>query len=100
MIKETYQHNFSKGGDDDRKEIIECTYAMNKALLFQKAVTNKPEEAMQALREEVINAIKIGIWHPVNLQDLTEDQQKLGIPQMINYLEKYKPDNTFNKFKV
>lgn len=34
VIKETYCHNFSKGGDDKTKEIVERTYAMNKALLF------------------------------------------------------------------
>ncbi len=73
---------------------------MGKALLFQKAMVDKPEEAMKALRKEVIKAVKIGIWHPVHLRDLTEEQKKLIIPQMINYLEKYKLDNTFDKCKV
>jgi len=100
VICETYRQNFSEDCDDLKKEIFECTYAMGKALLFQKAVVDKPKEAMQALREEVIKAIKSNIWHPVHIKDLTEEQKKLIIPQMINYLEKYKPDNTFDKFKV
>jgi hypothetical protein len=82
------------------KEIVECTYAMGKALLFQKAVVDKPEEAILVLREEDIKAIKINIWHPVHIKDLTEEQKKLIIPQKIHYLEKYKPVNTFDKFKV
>jgi len=82
VIRETYRQNFSEDCDDLKKEIVECTYAMGKALLFQKAVVDKPEEAMQALREEVIKAIKINIWHPVHLKDLTEEQKKLIIPQI------------------
>jgi len=100
MIRETYRDNFREGSENITKEIVEYTYAMRKALLFQKAIIDKPDEAMQALREEVIKDMKIDIWHPVHLRDLTDDQKELIIPQMINYLEKYKLDNTFDKFKV
>jgi hypothetical protein len=31
---------------------------------------------------------------------LTSEEKKLIIPQMMNYLEKYKADKTFEKFKV
>ena len=31
---------------------------------------------------------------------MTEEEKKLIIPQMMNYLEKYKPDKTFEKFNV
>jgi hypothetical protein len=55
---------------------------------------------MKVLREEVIKAIKINTWHPVNLKDLSEKEQTLIILQMINYLKKYKPDATFDKYKV
>ncbi len=100
VIHEMCCDNFREGSDNITKEIVKCTYAMRKALLFQKAMVHKPDEAMQALQEEFIKAIEIDIWHPVHLRDLTDDQEKLIIPQMINYLEKYKPDNTFDKFKV
>lgn len=70
-------------------------YTFNgKTLLFQKAMKTKPEEAMKAIREEVIKAIKIIIWHPVHLSNLTDEEKRLVIPQIINYLEKYKPDAT------
>jgi hypothetical protein len=100
VIKETYHQNFYEGSDSKAKETIECTYSMKKALLFNKAMVARPEEAMKALREEVIKAIKINIWHPVHPKDLSKEEQNLIIPQMINYLEKYKPDATFDKFKV
>jgi hypothetical protein len=48
---------------------------MMKALLFQKAVKEKPEEAMKALREEVMKAIKIKIWEPVHLNSLSAGER-------------------------
>ena len=100
VIRETYHENFSESGNNITKEIVECTYSMQKALLFQNAMKSRPDEAMKALREEVIKAMKINIWHPVHYKDLSEEERKLVIPQMINYFEKYKPDATFDKFKV
>jgi hypothetical protein len=99
LIRETYRENFSESGNNITKEIVECTYSMQKALLFQNAMKSRPDEAMKALREEVIKAMKINIWHPVH-KDLSEEERKLVILQMINYFEKYKPDATFDKFKV
>jgi hypothetical protein len=55
---------------------------------------------MKALREEVLKAIKIDIWKPINPNTLMEEQLKLILPQMLDYLEKYKTDNTFDTFKV
>ena len=55
---------------------------------------------MKALHEEVQKALKINTWKPVHLDNLNKGQKKLIIPMMMNYLEKYKPDNTFEKFKV
>jgi hypothetical protein len=71
-----------------------------KALLFQRALEQKPEEAMKALREEVIKAIKIDIWDPVHPEEMSDEEQNLIIPQMMNYLEKFKPDASFDKYKV
>jgi hypothetical protein len=36
----------------------------------------------------------------VHLSDLTHEEKKMIIPQMMNYLEKYKPNKSFDKFKV
>jgi hypothetical protein len=97
-IRETYLDNFCHI-ENDTKELVECTYAV-KALLFQKAMQQKPVEAMRALREEVIKAMKIDIWDPVHPKDMSAEERKLIIPQMMNYLEKYRPDLSFEKFKV
>ncbi len=52
---------------------------------------------MDALRDEVKKALKIDIWKPVHMDDLNEEEKKLVLPMMMNYLEKYRPDNTFEK---
>jgi hypothetical protein len=67
---------------------------------LSKGNAGKPEEAMKALREEVLKAVKIGIWEPIHVKSLSEEQQKMIIPQMMNYLEKFKPDMSFDKYKV
>ncbi len=61
---------------------------------------SRPEEAKKALREEVMKALKIDVWEPVHMNDMMKEEQNLIIPQMANYLEKYKPDATFEKCKV
>jgi hypothetical protein len=106
VIHESYQQNFHEEFEDMKNETVECTYAM-KALLFhkataqfRKATAQKPEEAMKALMEEVHKVIKIDIWDPIHPKDMSDDEKKMIIPQMINYLEKYKPDMSFDKFKV
>ncbi len=70
VVKETYVQNYQDMMSEVNQATIECTYAM-KALLFQKALKLKPEEAMKALREEVSKTIKLDIWEPVHLESLT-----------------------------
>ena len=55
-----------------------------------------PDDAMKTLCEEVQKALKINIWRPADLNNLNAEEKKLVIPMMMNYLEKYKPDNTFH----
>ena len=100
VICEADKNNFEEDSDDINKKIVECMYLMKKASLFQMATNTRPVEATKVLREEMTRAIKINIWDLVHAKDLTEEQQKQIIPQMINYLQKYKPYTTFNKIKV
>jgi hypothetical protein len=37
---------------------------------------------------------------PVHLKDLTDEERKLVISNIKNFIEKLKPDNSFDKFKV
>ena len=102
VVKEQYVKQFQDADPESINKVTETieVCGMMKALLFQKAVKEKPEEATKALREEVTKAIKIKIWEPVHLNSLSEEEKGLIIPQMINYLEKYKPDMSFDKYKV
>ncbi len=70
-MNKTHVQSSQETGCDEAMDVIECTHAM-KALLFWKALKGKPEEAMKALREEVQKIIKIDIWDPVHLEDLTK----------------------------
>jgi hypothetical protein len=36
----------------------------------------------------------------IHWEHLSEEEKKLVIPMMANYLEKYKPENNFDKFEV
>jgi hypothetical protein len=47
----------------------------------------------------VLKAIKTDRWEPVHLSAMTNKEKNLIIPQMMNYLEKVKPDMSFDKFK-
>jgi hypothetical protein len=71
VVNETYIQNYQDIASDVPQATIECIYAM-KALLFQKALKLKPEEAMKALREEVLKTIKLDIWEPVHLKPLNQ----------------------------
>jgi hypothetical protein len=62
---------------------------MLKAILYERALKKKPAEAKQALLDEVQKALKIDIWEPVFMTQLTAEQKKLIIPMMKNFLEKY-----------
>jgi hypothetical protein len=67
---------------------VETVDAM-KAMLFQHALKQRPEEAMKALHEEVQKALKINVWKPIHWEQLSQEEKKLVIPMMANYLEKY-----------
>lgn len=99
MLKDVYCQKFKEESDEIGRAIIECAFLMRKTLLFQKVIKVKPEEVTKALREEIIRAIKIDIWHPVHMNKLSKEEKEL-IPQMMNHFEKYKPDVAFDKFKV
>ena len=47
---------------------------MMKAMLFQHALNKRPDDAMNALCDEVQKALNVDIWKPVFLNDLNEDE--------------------------
>jgi hypothetical protein len=71
-----------------------------KSLALPKGDESKTRGSKKSIERKVINGIKIDIWHPVHINKLSEEEKELIIPQIINYLEKYKLDAMFDKFKV
>ena len=98
-LKETYLKYHQEVEVSPENATIEIVGTL-KAILYERALKKKPEEAKQALLDEVVKALKIDIWEPVFMTDLTMEQRKLIIPMMKNFMEKYRPDDTFEKFKV
>jgi hypothetical protein len=86
VIKEVmYNDNLQHLETSEQTETIDLC-GMMKAMLFQYAVSAKLEEAMIALKEEVRKAVNIDIWDLVFLHDLTKEEKKRIIPQMMNCL--------------
>ncbi len=52
-------------------------YTHEKSFALQKARKSKWEEVTKALREEVIQAVKINIQHPVHLDDLSCEEKEI-----------------------
>ena len=69
-------------------------------VLFQQAMRTRPEAAEAALEKEVRKAVDKRVWHPVHEHGLTPEEKKLILPMMKNYVEKFSPDNVFEKSKV
>jgi hypothetical protein len=99
VISETCTQTFYDETDIYVNAAIECTLAM-KALLFQKALEQKPEEVMKALTEEMLKAIQIDIWDPVFPPEMSTKECRMIIPQNMNYLEKFKPNMTLKSTKL
>ncbi len=53
------------------REAIECNF-MRKVLLFQKAVKKHHKDAIEALREEVMKVVKMDMWDPLPLPDMSQ----------------------------
>lgn len=47
-----------------------------------------------------MKVIKKEVWAPLHTEYLTKEEGTLVIPMMKTFLEKLKPDNSFDKYKV
>ena len=50
--------------------------------------------------KEVLKGDSKRIWHGELIENLTEEERKLILPMMKNYIEKYSPSGEFKKSKV
>jgi hypothetical protein len=76
LLKEYYKNHCMELDMSKQQQTIDLVGAM-KAMLFQHAMNDKLEAAMQALREEVQKALKINIWRPVHGDDWTWKKRNL-----------------------
>ena len=100
VVKEIYKNYFfdekQKNANDHEWDIEFC----GNATLYQDALRKQPVEAKAAFKKEVMKAVDKKVWTPVLINELTKEQRGLIMPMMKNFVEKLKPDNTFDKFKV
>jgi Reverse transcriptase (RNA-dependent DNA polymerase) len=70
------------------------------AVTYEKAYKIRPEQALKALDAEIDNWENNAGFHGVWRENLTLDQQKLVLDNMMNFIEKYSPNNEHIKDKV
>ena len=80
------------------KEILRNSYLsrhgaeMNNAeaanIYFDQAMKTKPNEAWDALLKEILKGDSKRIWHGELMENLTEEERKLVLPMMKNYIER------------
>ena len=97
------------GGDENAQEAVNClieelgrllTDRESVNLLYHQAMKVRPEAAEAALLKEVQSCCDKGIWEGILEEDLTQEQRNLILPMMKNYIDKYRPDGSFEKSKV
>ncbi len=99
ISREIYQEHIATN-DDMQGNLMEGKFCGTTAVLYQDALKKQPIDAKAALRKEIQGILDKNIWEPVHLKDLSDEERKLIISNMKNFVEKLKPDNTFDKFKV
>jgi len=98
IVREIYKEHLVSHGHESID--LDGEFCGAASILYQDALKKQPSEAKAAFKKEIQGILDKNVWTPVHLRDLTEDERKLVISNMKNFVEKLKPDNTFDKFKV
>jgi hypothetical protein len=75
-------------------------HACHEGITIPEGNAGKTCGSHEGLKRGVDQSKKNDIWDPVHPKDMSAEERKLIISQMMNYLEKYRPDLNFEKFKV
>ena len=67
---------------------------------FQQGLKERPELVKSALRKELEVLARKKVWHGVHYDDLTNEQKKLVVGNLLHHTVKYKPDGSYDKDKV
>jgi hypothetical protein len=98
IVREVYEEHLASSGHEYIN--FDSEFCGAAAILYQDALKKQPSNAKAAFKKEIQGILDKNVWTPVHLKNLTEEERKMVISNMKNFVEKLKPDNTFDKFKV
>jgi hypothetical protein len=85
----------------DRKPPNYLTYSNYLSLmLYEQAVKLYPDHADAAFKKEIDDIETKNVWVGRYYHDLTPDQRELIIDNMKNFVDKWHPDGSFDKYKA
>jgi hypothetical protein len=69
-------------------------------ILYEEAAKLNPEQANAAFIKEIESIESKGVWVPKHMHDLNAHEQSLVIDNMKNFVDKWNPDGSFDKYKA
>ena len=97
ILKKAFLSRHEEGAEREAANIF-FEEAAN--IYFDEAMKTRPAEAWDALLKEILKGDSKRIWHGDLMENLTEEERKLILPMMKNYIEKYTPAGDFEKAKA
>ena len=82
------------------REATNTFYGEAAYIYFDEAMKTRPKEPWDALLKEILKGDSKRIWHGELMKNLSEEERKLILPMMKNYIEKYTPAGDFEKVKA
>ena len=90
----------SRHEEEAGREATNTFYEEAAYIYFDEAMKTRPKEAWDALLKEILKGDSKSIWHGELMENLSEEERKLILPMMKNYIEKYTPAGDFEKAKA
>ena len=96
-LKQAFLSRHEGGAEREAANIV---YEEAANIYFDEAMKTRPNEAWDALLKEILKGDSKRIWHGELMENLTEEERRLILPMMKNYIEKYTPAGDFEKAKA
>ena len=97
ILKKASPSRHEKGAEREAANIF---FGEAANIYFDEAMKTRPVEAWDALLKEILKGDSKRIWHGDLMENLTEEERRLTLPMMKNYIEKYTPAGDFEKVKA
>ena len=95
VIREIYQ-KYLASSDSVHGDFFDSEFRASTSILYQDVLKKQPIDAKAAFKKGIKGILDINVWTTVHMKDLMEEEGKLVISNMKNFVEKLKPENTFN----